>query len=408
MTMKVRMLLVAMVLLAAMWTTGCGHYTCGQTFGASSCSGGNGGLNQGNGNNANGDAFVYVADAGGVQGMTFNESAGTVVNNCSPSTCPSGIPTNALSYWSVIAQKKYLYVGYPSLAQIYGWSIASDGTLTAISGSPFSASYWLGSTVGGSQEMITNPAGTLLFVLEPSGDALYEYTIGTDGVLTQVGSPLILPFLPENLAIDGLGKYLYVSNSVSGCCTNEINGYKINSDNSLTLVPGSPFTSNGLDLNYALVQMQGEPSGKYMVGTTSCINNCDPNIYVLSIGATGAITPVPGSPFPTTNSPTFITVQPGAVGTLVYSFTVNGAAIGGQVEGYTLNLSSGVLTNVSASPLPVTGDYGQFDQAGKYLFVRDLFSKDLNIFNVTSDATLTTPAGSVGWGPGAWTPTDIP
>jgi 6-phosphogluconolactonase len=408
MNTRVRLLLSLIAVLATMGLAACGHYNCGATFGNSTCSSSGGGLSSGGGNTSSGDAFLYVADAGGVQGMTVDASAGTIVNNCTPATCPSGIPATTLSYWTVIAQEKYLYVGYPGLGAIYGWTIASDGALASISGSPFSASYWLGSTLGGSQEMITNPAGTLLFVLEPSGNALYEYAIGAGGVLSQVGSPVTLPFLPENLAIDGLGKYLYVSNSVGGCCTNQINGYKINSDNSLTLVPGSPFTSNGLDLNYALVQMQGDPTGKFMIGTTSCINNCDPNIYVLSIGASGAIAAVPGSPFPTTNSPTFVTVQPGSTGTLVYSFTVNGSAVGGQVEGFTLNPSSGALTAVSGSPFAVTGDYGQFDQSGDLLFVRDLFNLDMSIYSVSSGGTLAQSVASVGWGPGSWAPTDIP
>jgi 6-phosphogluconolactonase len=307
----------------------------------------------------------------------------------------------------VIAQGQFMYVGYPGLGQIYAYSIASDGSLTAISGSPFSVAYLLNSTVGGSQAMIANPAGTLFFVLNPSANQLYVYSIGSDGSLTQTGSPLTLPFEPLNLATDGLGKYLYVSNS-NGVETNEIAAYSIGSTGTLTAVPNSPFISNGQNLNFALAQMQGDSSGKYMIGTTSSIISSDPHLYVLAVASDGELSPLAGSPFPTTSSPSFVTVQPDAGGTLIYSITVNDAAVGGFVEGYQLDPTTGTLTADSGSPFGVTGDYAQFDQAGTFLFVRDIFNKAMDVYTVGTAGTLTTPTATIGWGPGSWAPTDIP
>jgi 6-phosphogluconolactonase (cycloisomerase 2 family) len=276
-----------------------------------------------------------------------------------------------------------------------------------ISGSPFSVTYLVSSTLGGSQAMIANPAGTLFFVLDPSANQLYVYSIGSGGTLTQVGSPLLLPFEPLNLATDGLGKYLYVSNS-TGAGTNEIAAYSIGSDGSLAVVPNSPFISNGLDLNFALSQMQGESSGKFMIGTTSSVITSDPHLYVLAIASDGELSPVSGSPFPTTSSPSFVTVQPSTGGTLVYSITLNDAAVGGFVEGYQLDPTTGTLTPDSGSPFGVTGDYAQFDQAGTYLFVRDIFNKAMDVYTVGTAGTLTSTTSSVGWGPGSWAPTDVP
>ena len=53
------------------------HYNCGTTFGASSCSSGNGGLNQGNGSTTKG-TYLLIADAGGIQGEVLDPTAKTI------------------------------------------------------------------------------------------------------------------------------------------------------------------------------------------------------------------------------------------------------------------------------------------------------------------------------------------
>src|SRR5580700_364472 len=409
MAMKVRVLLSSVLLLATVWLVSCGHYTCGATFGSSSCSASGGGISQGGGGTSSGDAFVYVADAGGVQGLTLDGSTGTFTDIPNPIT---GIP-NATNYWNVIAQGQYMYIGYPGLGEIYGYTIASTGALTAISGSPFSAAYMIGSTVGGPQAMILNPAGTMLFVLNQSANAVYVYTIGTGGLLTEAAtSPLTLPFLPLNLAVDGLGKYLYVTSaSTDTSVLPQIGAYIIGSAGTLTAVPGSPFISNGIDLNYALAQMQGDPSGAYMIGTTSSITNSDSHLYVLAItqsGANaGAITPVTGSPFVTSYSPVAVAVQPSAGGTLVYSMSFKSLGIGNFVEGYTINLTTGALTAIAGSPFTVLGGAAQFDQSGQLLFVVEdpnSTTTEMDVYNVSVGSALVTPTATVGWGQGSWAP----
>ena len=412
MAMKVRVLLSSVLLLSTMWLASCGHYTCGITFGSSTCSSGGSGISQGGGSTT-GDAFVYVADAGGVQGLTLSESAGTLTDIANPIT---GIPT-ATNYWNVIAQGQYMYIGYPGIGEIYAYTIGSDGSLATISGSPFDAAYMIGSTVGGTQAMITNPAGTMLFVLNQSADAVYVYTIGAGGVLTQVGSPLTLPFLPLNLAVDGLGKYLYVTSaSTDTSVTPEIGAYSIGSTGALTVVPNSPFVSNGIDLNYALAQMQGDPSGAYMIGTTSSITSSDPNLYVLAITQSGtnagAITPVTGSPFPTRYSPVSVAVQPSPGGTLVYSLSFTSLDAGNFVEGFQLTPSTGALAAIAGSPFTVLGGSAQFDQSGQFLFVVEnpnaTTTTVMDVYDVSGGSALVTPVATVGWGQGSWAPTDIP
>ena len=64
MAMKFRLLLSFVLVLSTMWTIGCGHYTCGTTFGNATCTPSGGGISGGGGggNNISQTAFVYFMD----------------------------------------------------------------------------------------------------------------------------------------------------------------------------------------------------------------------------------------------------------------------------------------------------------------------------------------------------------
>jgi 6-phosphogluconolactonase len=416
MNMKVRALCIAVVLLAAMWTAGCGHYVCGHTFGSATCTASGSGISGGGTGQTSADAFVFFSS-----GTTVSEDTLSVSTSSLAATVNYTGPTTPNGNWATtVAQGKYLYTAY-GIGEIYGWTIGSDGSLTAVTGSPFSAPYMVGSTYGGpaTQVMITNPAGTLLFVQNELNDAVYVYQIGSGGTLTAAtGTPLLLPFLPGNLATDGLGKYLYVSNVVSGSATSEIAAYSINSTTgALTSVFGSPFVSTGSSLEYSMFQLQGESSGKYMIGTTAGLDfGGDLHLYVFNIAQSGtnagAITPVSGSPFATVYPPYRIAVQPSAGGNLVYSFSISSTGTDSPIEGFTLNTSTGALSEISGSPFSSasgTGDSGQFDQSGAYLFALDSSNSTMSVFSVGSSGALTTPVGTNAFPSlGAWAVADVP
>jgi hypothetical protein len=169
-------------------------------------------------------------------------------------------------------------------------------------------------------------------------------------------------------------------------------------------------------------QVQGEPTGKYLIGTTG--NSAAPglsgvddkHLYVFSINQSGAIAPVTGSPFATTYSPLNIAVQQSAGGNLVYSFGLADSALSfNPVEGFTLN-SSGTLSTANGSPFltAAVGTEGQFDQGGSLLFdYGGIFNINSNtvVYTVTSfdvsAGNLTTATGTGTYG-GYWLVTDAP
>ncbi len=415
MEMKVRALLSSVVVLTMTSLVGCGHYICseGAQFGNSTCtSSGSTSLSGGGGGTTSAaSAFAFAVDeVGTMDGYTLTSggtspSFGPTASYTAP-TIPSGLEGSGM----VVAQSQYLYSDFEGTGQIYGWTVGSGGGLTAISGSPFSAGYLIGSPSGGLWSMITNPAGTLLFVLNTSGMSVEVYQIGSGGALTQVsGSPFSVPFFPGNLGVDGQGKYLYVTGYPN---SSEVAAYTIGTSGALTAVSGSPFA-------YPMGQVQGDPSGKYLIGIQSS-NFGVSDIYVFSIAQSGtnagAIAPVAGSPFATNYLPYSIAVQPSTNGTLIYSFSINATSTGyNPIEGYALNTSNGALSALSGSPFSgiSNGFWGQFDQSGQFLFVFGDVSNGtsntayLGALSVGSGGLLTQPTTQLDLATlGFWTVTD--
>jgi hypothetical protein len=267
--------------------------------------------------------------------------------------------------------------------------------------------------------MITNPAGTLLFFSDPVQNTIYIYQIGSGGVLTAaIGSPFPAPIPPLNLTTDGKGKYLYATDGFFGTHTGtQVAAFSIGSTGSLTGVAGSPFA-------FPMWQVEGEPSGQYLIGTTG--NSVpssgvdDKHLYIFTINqSTGAISQV-GAPVPTAYSPFTIAVQGNTGGSLVYSFGINDTDTGyNPIEGYQINTSAGTLAAVSGSPFSgvSNGFWGQFDQSGALLFDyssvvavgTNTVVSTLGALDVGSGGALTQPTSPVTLATGGyWVVTDAP
>ena len=414
MAMK-RALFSLIVVAGMMWLAGCDHYTCSTTFGASTCTPGTTTTSP-----SNASAFAFAVDQNGsIDGYTLEATAGTF--EATPGYTTTTVPANLGSAGVVVAQGKFLYAVFEDLQQIYGWTIDSTGNLTALSGMPITDT-----NIGGigldayynEQVVITNPTGTLLFVSEAGNNQILVYQISSSGAVTAAaGSPFsTVPagIEPENLAMDGLGKYLYVSEDSGDHSGSIVVGYSVSSSGGLTEI-GSTF------FNDPIWEMQGDASGKYMIGisgkTAHYYGSDDDNIYVYAIDSPGgALSAVAGSPFATQYAPFNIAVQPGSSnGEYVYSFSINDAGTeANPIEGYQLNTSTGALSPVSASPftsLTTPTAWGQFDPSGAYLFFYSgaAPSVSLGALSVGTSGGLTA-AGSTAalTTSGYWAASDVP
>jgi hypothetical protein len=352
MRVNVRAVVSLVVMIsAAMLVTGCGHYVCHTTFGASTCTPAGTGIGGGTTGTGTPAAFDFFQDTGSIDAASLDTSGNfSLIPNF-----VSQNPTGSGGFGGlVIVQKQWLYAAYGS--QIEAYSIdGTTGALTPLTTSPF---VYSGTEAYSST---TDPAGHFLFVTGANDDQVWVFAINqTTGALTTVGSFSTGVFAAYP-ATDGLGKYLYVT---AGNLGGAVDVFSISPAGYLTPLAGNPFS-------VAVAVLQGEPSGQFMLGVSgNGANNgigSDNHIYVYSINqSTGALTLV-GSPFATTYIPSTLAVHPS--GKFVYTFnqTVSGTS---PMEGF--NFSAGVLTPLAGSISPftaITAPAGVFDQSGAFLFM---------------------------------------
>jgi 6-phosphogluconolactonase (cycloisomerase 2 family) len=351
MKIRVRVLLSLPVASMVLVLASCGHYTCGSTFGSSTCSTSGGGITSGGGNGS-GEAVAFLLADGvnnGPVGMASDKldlSKNTWVDLGSAFTPPPLPQTGVTDGGTVVvnlSSAKYLYIPF-SNSTVYGYAIdGATGALTQVPGSPVIAT-------AGSPSIAADPAGRFLFVGDFTSGDITVFTINqTNGSLTVVqGSPFASGIGILEMSTDGQGKFLY---AVDG---GQVLAFAIN-QTSGALSGGASFVS-------PMGQVEGEKTGKYLLGVVG--GNADSHIHVFGINSqTGAIAEVTGSPFATVTPPSNIVVHP--TGAFVYSFSSSGFA----VEGYQISANTGALTAVAGSPFSsVKLDTGEFDQSGKFLF----------------------------------------
>jgi 6-phosphogluconolactonase (cycloisomerase 2 family) len=284
-------------------------------------------------------------------------------------------PSVSTSFADVmLVTKKYVYVPTGNSA-VEGFSIArSTGALTAIPGSPFTATVSGSATTDGAW---TDPQGRFLFVgSEGSGDIWVFQINATTGALTETaGSPFTTasPLVPlssaDIMTVDASGKFLYVgqvlpSAGVAAFSIDQTTG-------ALTPIPGSPF-------NLGIAQVRASLTGEFLLGVAAIQDDAgltsttDQHVFVYAINpVSGVPTPVSGSPFATTAAPFDLAISPN--GKFVYTFGhVVGTTTITAIEGFQM-ATTGVLTKLSGSPfasLPTTSGC-LFDQSGADLVCAD-------------------------------------
>ena len=278
-----------------------------------------------------------------------------------------------------VAVGKFLYVSLPvgcqnQVSQIAGYLVhPATGALTALDGSPFRLPK--GAIPGG---LATAPNSNLLYVADASGSIEVFKVDSATGVPKAIrGSP----FASGNnsqLVVDPSGNYLYASEDTT---PGGVLAFSISTSGAITPVPGSPFLLGGSTTFFNHQPFGIVDTGKYVYTALGASNQ----IAGFSIDSeTGSLTPVPGSVFPTGNGP----------GPLAWTgnflYTVNQSD--GTVSGYSIDPTNGVLTAVPGSPFGEDGALLTIDLSGKYLYL----SEDRGIQGFNIDPTTGTLSQGLG------------
>lgn len=270
--------------------------------------------------------FLFVGNAGGaLQVFTIDSSTGALT---SVGTSGYALVSEPWAI-SVDPSGTHVYVASLSGNSVAGFNLSSTGAITPIAGSPLATS--------GTQQfgdgVIVNAAGTFVYSQDLVNIYVYSVTAGS-GALTLVQT-VPGPYALGGIAMDPHRTYIYANGSAPS--SNAILAYSINSSTGLLtlahtspMVEGAAYTisisptgqfaytiENNNDLvSYILndgvftpvgpvySQVYGQrigidPSGSFVYVPQSC-QFCPSGVYNVvhefSIGSTGALTRIPGSP----------------------------------------------------------------------------------------------------------------
>jgi len=258
--------------------------------------------------------FLYGSASSGVLSVFTIDSATGALNLTSSVSLPGAangsieivnsavITPNGRYLYQNEVQYEY-YGQFPSEMQIAGFSIDSaTGALSPVPGSPVSPS--TPSTIESSfSQMATDPAGKFLYLS-------YQSAV-------------------VNVGLDG-GVAAYSIDPTSG---------------ELSAAPGSPFNVGGVPNSIAI-----DASGKFLIASIGprlggAAGSC---LAVLSIDSgTGALTPVPGSPFGPSNCSGSVAANPS--GPFVYAGTVPST-----VSVFSIDQATGALAPITQTAVPVS------------------------------------------------------
>jgi 6-phosphogluconolactonase len=203
------------------------------------------------------------------------------------------------------------------------------------------------------------------------------------GILTQlVNTPIAAGPGVQALVVHPSNKFLYAANSAEG----DISQFVIAANGTLTEQTPRTAVSNGTQATTPTM-LAMDPGGAFLyVGNAGA---SFPSVSVFSIGATGQLNQISGSPFSIGISPLNMALAPN--GKVLY---ITGAGQPGYIEAW--SLSSGVLSFLQLVQ-PGVSPYGiAISPNGSFLYTATTGDGSVEQYSIASDGTLTQIASAVG------------
>jgi 6-phosphogluconolactonase len=326
-----------------------------------------------------GPEFLYATSIEG-QILAFSIDE----NNNGALTTIGSVPGPSISLGLTSVSNQFLYASDTHNAQIDGFSInQTTGALTALAGSPFSTGTL---SIPGD---LAAPPGSLgssasNFLYAADSGTVDMFTISAAGAPTAISGS---PFVPEegfSIVVDPSGNFLYAADADP---PGGIFAFTTNSSGALTAVPDSPFTIPGQTVVDSL------PIGIVDTGSFvyAALNQTNQIAAFSIVSGTGALTPVPNSPFAAGTAPTAVVVA----GNFLYAINSSEGSVSSDatISGYSINSTNGVLTPLSGSPFAIAGFSLATDYFGQHLYVAGATGIEAFSIDFTSGA-LTPVSGS--------------
>jgi 6-phosphogluconolactonase len=277
-------------------------------------------------------SLLFVVNAGSNEVSSFRVGSGARL------TLASRVSSGGVMPVSLAMRGNLLYVvNGGGAGSISGFTVATDGTLTPLSGSTRPLS---GAATAGPGSIRISPSGQVLVVTEKPNNKLDVYVLGADG---RPAGPTVLPSpgpTPFGADFDAAGRYVLSQGNVG--------------PNRAAVMDGSSASS-------------------------------------LTVGSTASASVLSNSVPTTETAACWVQITPDGR----YAYTTNTGS--GSITGFSIS-SAGVLTRLTADGRTgVTGTGTQpldMAYAGGYLYALTPGDNGIHVFKVESDGSLTAQAGA--------------
>jgi 6-phosphogluconolactonase len=226
-------------------------------------------------------------------------------------------------------------------------------------------------TENGAVGVTVDSTGTHVYVASQGTDEITAYTLDkATGVLDQIlGSPFATGDAPQKVHIDPSGQFLIVPNFLSG----NLSVFARTATGALTPVAGSPFA---LDAAARPADIAFDPTGRFVFATDSAAQG----VWAFTFNATtGALLPVVGSPFlDGADNPVDLEITHD--GRLL--FVAN--SLSDDISVFSIDAATGALTPVDGSPFGA-GEQTRalaLDPSGRFLYAANGDSDDLYTYTI--------------------------
>jgi 6-phosphogluconolactonase (cycloisomerase 2 family) len=316
-----------------------------------------------------GPQFLYASTSGG-QILAFSIGG----NNNVALTPIGSVPGPSMSLGLAAVDNQFVYASDTLNAQIDGYAInQTTGALTALAGSPFSTGTL---SVPGVLAAPPGEMGSESSVLYAADSGTIDtFTISATGVPAAISGSPDVPEAGFSIVVDPIaGRFLYAADDDP---PGGIFAFTTDTAEGLAAVSGSPFTIPGQTVANSLPAGIADSGGSYLYVTLSLTNQ----IAAFSIMSSGALAPVPDSPFSSGTAPTAVILA----GDFLYAIN----SLDATISGYSINTTNGVLTPLSGSPFAIVGFALATDYFGQHLYVAGLTS--IQAFSIDSTSGALTP-----------------
>lgn len=274
---------------------------------------------------------------------------------------------------------------------VAGFDRHSDGSLTALAGSPFSAGgQGTGNIVGSQGALQLSGDGRYVLAADAGSNQISVLRILPGGALLPVGGGPVSSGGVEPVSIAVHGELVYVANEgdkVSGTGSN-YTGFRLNDGGHLVPLAGSTFdlpnTANPGDI---LFNSTGTNLIGVEVGTTASGTFL---IDSFAVGSDGLITPAAGSPFAAQSAGPFGSEFSPVNPAHLYVSNAHGGAGNGSVSAFNVT-NAGALSSIGSSPYAdgqTAPCWVEISHDGVYLWAVNTASTTISSYKIQADGSL--------------------